>query len=108
MLSNRTSPYDEQLDALGLAEFFEFAIAAGVVDSWKPDPVVFQHAVQNYGIPPGEIIYVGDNYYADVIGAKNAGLVPVLLDPEGVFPDAGCTVIHQVGELWELLHKNEP
>ena len=108
MLSNRTNPYDEQLEALGLAEYFEFTIAAGVVESWKPDPVVFQHAVQNYGIPPEKILYVGDNYYADVVGAENAGLVPVLVDPEGVFPDVDCMVIHEVGELPELLGKYKP
>jgi 2-haloalkanoic acid dehalogenase type II len=108
MLSNRTNPYDEQLEALGLESYFEFAIAAGVVDSWKPDVVVFQHAVRNYGIPPGEILYVGDNYYADVIGAENAGLVPVLVDPEGVFPDAGCMVIREMGELPDLLGKYQP
>ena len=108
VLSNRTDPYDEQLEALGLAGYFEFAIAAGIVDSWKPDPVVFQHAIRNYGITGGEILYVGDNYYADVIGAKNAGLVPVLVDPGGVFPDAECTVIRQVGELPEILGQYQP
>ena len=103
MLSNRTNPYEEQLAALGLAEYFEFTIAAGEVDSWKPDPVVFQHAVRSYRIPAAEILYVGDNYYADVVGAENAGLVPVLVDPDGVFPDAGCLVIGQVGDLREIL-----
>ncbi|MGD9093049.1 MAG: HAD-IA family hydrolase, partial [Anaerolineales bacterium] len=79
-----------------------------VVESWKPDPVVFQHAVQNYGIRPERVLYVGDNYYADVVGAENAGLVPVLVDPEGVFPDANCMVIYEVGELPELLTKYKP
>ena len=108
MLSNRTDPYDEQLEALGLAGYFEFAIAAGTVDSWKPDPVVFQHAIRNYGIPGGEILYVGDNYYADVVGAKNAGLVPVLVDPGGIFPDPECPVIRQIGELPEILGQYQP
>lgn len=108
MLSNRTDPYEEELETLGLADYFEFAIAAGVVDSWKPDSLVFQHAIKYYGIPAGEIIYVGDNYYADVVGANNAGLVPVLVDPEGIFPDAGCNVIHQVGELPAVLDINHP
>jgi len=43
VLSNRTKPYTEQLQAMGLAEYFEFALAAGEVDVWKPDPVVFHH-----------------------------------------------------------------
>ncbi len=101
--SNRTSPYRDQLETLGLAGYFEFALAAGEVDSWKPDPVIFHQAVQRLDVQPHEALYVGDNYYADVVGAQRIGLKPVLIDPEGVFPEAECPVIHEIGELPELL-----
>jgi putative hydrolase of the HAD superfamily len=103
IISNRTKPYLEQLQTLKLHGFFECAIAAGEVSAWKPDPEIFYHAVRQLGIPSERCLYVGDNYYADVIGAQRAGLRPVLLDPEGVFPDAGCDVIHRFDELKNLL-----
>jgi len=103
VLSNRTKPFNEQLQALGLGEYFEFALAAGEVDVWKPDPAVFHHTLQRLNLSPEQAIYVGDNYYADVIGAREAGLRPVLLDPEGIFPDAGCPVINSMGELSGVL-----
>jgi len=103
VLSNRTKPYDEQLQALGLAGYFEFALAAGACELWKPDPEVFRCALQRMAISPEQAIYVGDNYYADVIGARGAGMQPVLLDPLGIFPEAGCPVIRSMGELEGIL-----
>lgn len=101
VVSNRSKPFHDLLDKLSLGPYFEFALAAGEVNSWKPDVVIFQHAMQRAGSCPACTTYVGDNYYADVIGAQRAGLQPVLLDPEGLFPDAECPVIHAVGELQE-------
>jgi len=105
VLSNRTDPYHEYLNEVGLGDYFDFSLAAGEVDLWKPDPRVFQHALDKFGSAPEETLYIGDNYYADVVGAREAGLVPVLLDPEGVFADPGCTVIRSLGELMGLLEK---
>ena len=99
VVSNRSEAYGGLLEELGLASYFEFSIAAGVVDSWKPDSRIFEHALQRAETSAERTIYVGDNYYADVIGAQRAGLQPVLFDPEGVFPDAECPVIHAIGEL---------
>lgn len=103
MLSNRSSNYDEQLETLGLARYFEFALAAGEVGVWKPDPEIFLFALLRLGTQPNETLYVGDNYYADVVGARRAGLRPILIDSDGTFPDAECTIIQNVGDLCKIL-----
>jgi 2-haloalkanoic acid dehalogenase type II len=103
VLSNRTHSYQEQLAAMGLAGFFEFALAAGEIDSWKPEPGIFHHAVDLLKMPAGEMLYVGDNYYADVVGARRAGLQAVLIDRDRTFPDADCAVIRVMGDLPALL-----
>ncbi len=99
MVSNRGGPYTEELEQLGLASFFEYTLAAGEIDLWKPNPAIFCHALQEMESRPEQAVYVGDNYYADIIGAQRAGLEPVLYDPENVFPDADCLVISQFSEL---------
>jgi len=86
-----------------LDEYFSFALAAGEINSWKPDPGIFWHALERLEANPQQALYVGDNYYADVVGAQNAGLQAVLVDPEGIFPEAQCLVIRQVNELLALL-----
>lgn len=103
LLSNRSAPCDEELQEMGLLEFFDFTLVAGEVNAWKPDPRIFQEALQRTGSRPENSIYVGDNYFADVIGARRAGLRPVLLDPEGIFLEADCPVIHSIGDLPGLL-----
>jgi len=103
LISNRSSPCHEECQELGLLPYFDFAYVAAEVGIWKPDPAIFDRALQETGSSPEHIIYIGDNYYADIIGAKNAGINPVLLDPGEIFPDAECTVIRSMGELKELL-----
>ena len=104
VVSNRNNPYTELMDDLGLTPLVDFAMAAGEVNSWKPDPEIFQHAIERTGTKPAETIYVGDNYFADILGARRAGLNPVLIDPEKVFPDADCIVIESLSEIPGLLN----
>jgi FMN phosphatase YigB (HAD superfamily) len=99
VVSNRSEDYRDLLDELGFGCFFDFAVAAGVVDSWKPDSAIFIHALQCAETSPDRALFVGDNYYADIIGAQRVGLRPVLYDPENLFPDANCPVIRSIGEL---------
>ena len=46
---------------------------------------------------------MGDNYYADVVGPRRAGLRPVLYDPNGIFPEAHCDMIQSFDELNSIL-----
>ncbi len=103
IVSNRDANFDGLLAELGLAELCDFSLSAGEAASWKPDPGIFRHALQRAGAAAHETIYVGDNYFADALGARNAGLHPILLDPDRIFPDADCTVIASLADLPGLL-----
>ncbi|RPI82979.1 MAG: HAD family hydrolase [Chloroflexi bacterium] len=103
IVTNRTNPCDDYLQTLGLTDYFEITVVAGSIASWKPDPRIFEHTLETMKADPEAAIYVGDNYYADIIGARRAGIQPVLIDPEGVFPDPGCPVISKISELEEVL-----
>lgn len=99
VLSNRSKPFGEEIAGLGLGSYFALALAGGEVSMWKPEPHLFVHACERLKVAPAQAMYVGDNYFADVIGARRAGLEPVLYDPRGVFDDPGCTVIRSFDEL---------
>ena len=103
LVSNRSGSCHEECEELGLLQYFDFAYVAGEVDAWKPDPRIFDRALSLSGAPPERTVYVGDNYYADITGAKNAGLQGVLLDIKGIFPDAACTVIRSITELLSIV-----
>ena len=99
VLSNRNESFARLLEEHRIGEFFDFSIPAGEVQVWKPDPGLFEHALRRAGVMAEEAIYVGDNYYADVVGARNAGLTPILVDPLGIFPEADCISIKSFDEL---------
>lgn len=103
VLSNRDKPFQETLESHGISEFFSFSLAGGEVDSFKPDPGLFEHALKRAGLSAQEAVYVGDNYFADVVGSRRAGLRPVLYDPDIIFPEADCTTIRSFDELKSVL-----
>ena len=99
VISNRDKPFQDLLQDHGIGEFFDLSLAAGEVNVFKPEPGVFEHALRRLNLAPEEAIYVGDNYYADVVGARRAGLQPILYDPLGIFPDPDCAIIKSFDEL---------
>jgi HAD superfamily hydrolase (TIGR01549 family) len=105
LVSNRSQPCQDECLELGLLEYFEFTYVAAEVEAWKPDPRIFDRALELTTSTPNQVVYVGDNYYADIVGATNAGLQPVLLDEKGIFPEAECTVIDRLEDLVDLLIK---
>jgi putative hydrolase of the HAD superfamily len=105
VISNRDKPFQETLESHGISEYFQFSLAGGEVDAFKPEPEIFIHALQRGGVTAKETIYVGDNYYADVIGARRAGLKPVLYDPIGLFPEADCETIKSFDELISVIKR---
>jgi putative hydrolase of the HAD superfamily len=103
VVSNRDMPFIEELKQLGLDGYFNLAVSGGEAGSKKPDPGIFQHTLALAGVSPAESLYVGDNYFADVVGARNAGINPVLLDTDGIFHQPDCPTIKSLAELREIL-----
>lgn len=99
LVSNRSLPMNDLVDELKLSQYFELILAAGEVGWFKPDPRLLSYAAEQLGVDPAASVYIGDNYHADVLGARAAGMTPVLVDPRGIYQDADCTVISDVAEL---------
>lgn len=99
LVSNRDDPYHDEIKNMKLDSYFKFILAGGEVNAFKPDKLIFDHALKLAGTAAPETMYIGDNYFADVVGARRAGLIPVLYDPSRLFPDAGCAIIKSFAEL---------
>jgi HAD superfamily hydrolase (TIGR01549 family) len=108
LVTNRHSPIDEYLESVGLTEHLDFWFTAGEIGAWKPKPEIFTYALGQANAKPSQAVYVGDNYYADVVGARSAHIQPILLDSSNVFPDADCPVIKAIGDIPELLRLPQP
>ena len=103
VVSNREKPYPEDIKKIKMDGYFKFTLAGGEVNSYKPDGIIFERALELAETSADETMYVGDNYFADIIGARCAGLRPVLYDPTNLFPDEDCATIRSFAELPELL-----
>jgi putative hydrolase of the HAD superfamily len=90
------------LAAIGLARFFEHALAARDAGMLKPDPRIFGLLLQRAGLGPERVVHVGDDVIADVEGARRAGVTPVWLNRAGEqWPTAAPPPL-TVGSLTEL------
>lgn len=67
------------LDVGPFAAALEYATNCSALVLGKPDAAVFRQAAQRLGVPPGEVVMVGDDVLGDVRGAQAAGLRGVLV-----------------------------
>jgi putative hydrolase of the HAD superfamily len=77
-------------------------IDSHVVGIEKPDPRIFQLALDALDVVPNRSLYVGDTVRFDVKGALAAGLQPVHVDPYG-FCDGPHSHIASLAELTDWL-----
>lgn len=94
---------EEVLGRCGISSFFPTIVDSFLVGLEKPDPRAFKLAVLRMGLLPSQVLYVGDLYMVDIVGSRNAGLVPVLLDPLGRTEGRDCLVITSLAGLLDLL-----
>lgn len=99
VVSNADGRVDSYLANAGLLDHFDFVIDSGRVGCEKPDPRIFRLACERAGVAPAGAVHVGDVYEVDVLGARAAGITPVLLDPDDLLPAADCVRIHALSEL---------
>lgn len=98
VVSNWDSRLEVLLGRLGLAERFEFILTSARAGYRKPDERIFGVALERLGLGASEVAHVGDSYEDDFVGARNAGIKPILVDRRGLCPP-GIAAIHSLEEL---------
>lgn len=83
LISNWDRGCRRLLDANGLSAQFDPLIISSEVGMEKPDKRIFELALEKSGADPDECLYVGDNYYDDVLGASRAGIRTILINSPG-------------------------
>jgi len=74
-------------------------VDSGDVGVEKPDPKIFDFALETLDVAPEDVWYVGDTPAFDVVGARRAGLQPILMDPYGVNGDFGAPCVTSLSEV---------
>jgi putative hydrolase of the HAD superfamily len=98
VVSNSDGRVEEALRAADLLRYLDVVIDSALVGVEKPDPAIFRAALDALDVDPGEVLFVGDLYEVDVVGARAAGMSAVLLRPGGAADDR-CRTIHSLSAL---------
>jgi putative hydrolase of the HAD superfamily len=90
---------------LGLTRYFQVLVVSAAIRRSKPDPHLFQTALERADAVGDYTLYIGDSYVQDVLGARAAGIHPILIDrQQTVDPTAiDCPVIASLAEVPLLL-----
>ncbi|MFC1633438.1 HAD family hydrolase [Planctomycetota bacterium] len=81
-LTNTQAQADPQkhrlIETPQLTVFFETVIVAGEAGvPPKPDRSVFLMCLETLSLDPGQAVYIGDDWHADICGAADAGIQPI-------------------------------
>ncbi len=99
VVSNSDGTVERGLAEQGLRDFFSDVHDSHLVGWEKPDRRIFDHALERAGTRPERTLHVGDLYAADVVGARAAGIHPLLLDPFDDWGQVDCERLPDVGAL---------
>lgn len=100
VVSNANGRLRHLFDRLGLTAYFDLVLDSHEWAVEKPDPRLFQIALEQSGGAADTTAHVGDFYQIDVAGARLAGLREgILLDAAGLYPDVDCRRIRALDEL---------
>jgi putative hydrolase of the HAD superfamily len=66
---------------LGILDCFDHVLDSGLLGIEKPDPRIFQMALDHVGVHHEQALHLGDVYATDVLGARAANLRVGLIDP---------------------------
>ncbi len=90
VVSNSNGSVKKILESLDLGSFFNEIFDSHVIGYEKPDPRIFNHAMEACGAEPETTLHVGDLFHVDVMGAWAAGIKAALLDPFGDWKGYEC------------------
>jgi putative hydrolase of the HAD superfamily len=90
VVSNSNGTLRRMFQRVGLSPYVDVVVDSADEGVEKPNPRLFEIALERTGGLRDAAIHCGDLYQIDVVGAHAAGLPAVLLDPTGLYVHADC------------------
>ena len=107
VISNWEEWLEQLLLHLEIHTYFTSTTISGTTGIEKPDPRIFALALESLGVAAEEAAHVGDSVRHDVEGARNAGLVPVLIDRDERYPPGDYLRVTDLRQLPAVLDLGE-
>jgi len=106
VVSNANGRLRHLFDRIDLTKWFDHVLDSHEWGVEKPDPRLFQLALEQSQANPAKTVHVGDLYHVDVVGARQAGLRDgVLFDMAGLYEGVDCPRVASLAALVEWIDK---
>ena len=93
-----------ELHKVGLLGYFDPVVVSGDHGYRKPDRRLFQFALDGMNVAAGHTLYVGNDMYRDIYGAREAGMTTVMFDSDqGTKTYPGCVPDYTITDFRDLL-----
>lgn len=87
LVSNFYGNVEAVLADFDLRRYFRAIIESAVVGVRKPDPAIFRLGIDALGLPPQEVLVIGDSLRKDIIPAESIGCRTAWLKGKGWTPE---------------------
>lgn len=103
LISNFEDWLEQLLETLEISHFFDVTVISGIEGVEKPDRRIFEIALERAGVEASSAVYVGDNPVFDAEPAREAGMIPVLIDRRSRHPGTDVLRITSLEDLPTVL-----
>jgi putative hydrolase of the HAD superfamily len=112
IISNTSFSYDhifEILDRCGIVDYFSVVLVSSREKICKPNPRIFQKALQLLEISANNAVFVGNDPQVDIEGAKRVGMKTILVVHMEAKPNKLCNsdtrIAENVGDILKYIEK---
>jgi putative hydrolase of the HAD superfamily len=92
-----------ELDGFAIGKYFSLVLTSEDAGYDKPDPRLYLSASDLMKLSVSDLCHIGNDYERDVVGARNAGITPILLDRQDEGDHRDCVAIRSLEELPNLV-----
>ncbi|NVJ65212.1 MAG: HAD-IA family hydrolase [Gammaproteobacteria bacterium] len=79
-----TSNGNSNLHKIGLAQYFDKHMIAGIHGRAKPSPEMINKLLAHYQLEPHQLLHIGDSHATDILSAKAANVQSIILDHNNI------------------------
>ncbi|CAG8998272.1 MAG: Pyrophosphatase PpaX [Candidatus Celerinatantimonas neptuna] len=96
-----------KIEALGLSEFFDVVVTSGELSVKKPDPIIFNKALERLNADASDAVFIGDNLRVDMEPAKKLGMRTVWVNSKETdipsYVDFRLKSYSEFTEIWQAI-----
>lgn len=106
-VSNEAEELNNFFTHFGIEKYFSCVTISEVEGCEKPNPKIFNIALEKLGLHPEEVIFVGDSLISDYEGSKQVGMLPVLIDRENEISDNTIVKISNLNNILDIIKEKQ-